>query len=235
MFRGQKVYALIPARGGSKGVLRKNLATLAGNPLISYSIEAALVADDIDEVYVSSEDEEILGVARALGAKIISRPRNLAQDDTPTAPVIAHAIEHWDRSCSLPGFIVLLQPTSPQRTGKDIDEAFALLDKMGGNNLISVYEPPHHPLKAFLVNEEGYLKGLLSERESFTRRQDLPPAYMPNGAIYIFTVTEFLAEQKIPMERVFPFVMPIERSVDIDTIADLQLVSEGFRDDTSHI
>lgn len=221
MFAGEKVVALIPARGGSKGIPRKNLVPLAGKPLIAHSILAGRESEHVDEVVVSSDDDEILRVAAEWGATALRRPAHLAEDSTPTSPVIAHLLA--ERSDLRSAWILLLQPTSPLRDAHDIDaafEAFSTPDE--GESLISVCIPAESPFKAFVVGEGGFLRGLVSDEAPFTPRQELPTAYQPNGAIYIFGATSFTSAGSIPMTRARPFVMDLDKSIDIDHPRDIE-------------
>src|ERR687888_2652879 len=137
-----QVLALIPARGGSKGIPRKNLATLAGRPLLAWTIDAALGSRAVTRTVVSTEDDEIAEAARSLGAEVLTRPPELADDDTPMQPVIAHALGEL----GAPDVLVLLQPTSPLRRAEHVDEAVELLVATGADSLLSVVEgPPPHP------------------------------------------------------------------------------------------
>ncbi|HFU74310.1 MAG TPA: acylneuraminate cytidylyltransferase family protein [Helicobacteraceae bacterium] len=214
------VIAIIPARGGSKGLPGKNIYPLANKPLIAWSIEAALNSTYIDDVVVTSESNEILKVADDFGAKTLKRPEELAQDTTLTEPVITHLLESIETTYE---YLILLQPTSPLRDSKDINNAFSLLySHHEADGLISVYEPTHHPLKSFTNTSEGYLKGLYNNQAPFMRRQDLPIAYYPNGAIYITKTTQFLETHKLYSEKTLPFVMSEARSLDIDTLEDIQ-------------
>ncbi len=219
----KSVLAIIPARGGSKGILRKNIAPLAGRPLVDWTISAAQDSATIHQVVVSSDCDTILRVSRESGAQAIRRPPELATDSAPSEPVAAHILEtlenrfHWQ-----PDIIVLLQPTTPLRTAEDIDAAVRELERPEVDAVISVYEPRHTPFKAFAANGDGFLRGVVSDEAPFMRRQDLPTAYFPNGAIYAIRTAEFLKSGHFLAERTIPYVMPEERSIDIDTPADLQ-------------
>lgn len=220
-FAGKRVIALIPARGGSKGIPRKNLAPLAGKPLMAHSIDAGLGSAFVDEVVVSSDDAEILEAARRLGAVALKRPAALAADSTPTAPVIEHLLESRPDLDPARTLILLLQATSPLRDAADVDAAFALLGESGDESLISVCVPDESPFKTFVCDAEGFLRGLVDDEAPFRPRQELPTAYQPNGAIYIFGARAFLDEARIPMKRARPFVMDFEKSIDIDEPRDL--------------
>lgn len=214
-----KVFALIPARGGSKGIKHKNVVPLLGRPLIDYSISAARDSNVIDEIYVSSDDDLILSTAESLGARVIKRASDLAQDESPTDPVIAEFIERVNLSAD--DIIVLLQPTSPLRLPLHICEA---LEKFRSHtncrSLISVCEINNKILKAYIGGGE-FLEPLAGPNTSYKRRQDLPPVFMPNGALYIFYVSEFMREQKIPRSHIISYLMSEADSLDIDIPSDL--------------
>jgi CMP-N-acetylneuraminic acid synthetase len=213
--------ALITARGGSKGLPRKNILPLNGLPLIAWTIKAALESGNIDYVYVSTEDDEIKGVSIELGAKIILRPVELAQDDSGSEPVIAHALEFLKVNGIETTEVFLLQPTSPMRTSQHIDEAYNLYIKKAADCVISVFEPEHSPAKAYKLNRDGTIEGLLFAGAPYSRRQDLPKSFQPNGAIYVFSSAAFMSKKLIPRTKVYPYVMNKESSIDIDTMEDL--------------
>ncbi|QQX80381.1 acylneuraminate cytidylyltransferase family protein [Shewanella sp. KX20019] len=224
--------ALITARGGSKGLPRKNILPLSGKPLIAWTIEAALNSDAIDRVFVSTEDAEIADVSRRFGAEVIPRPVSLAQDTSSSEVVIEHAINYL--FTHEPGFqfdrVMLLQPTSPLRTSSHIDSAFELYENNSANLVLGVFEPSHTPLKAYLERDDGSITGLFSPSAPYTRRQDLPRAFQPNGSLYLFGTQSFLKENQIPRENVFPFVMSEQESADIDTKDDLLTVERILRE-----
>ena len=223
-----KVIAIIPARGGSKGIKNKNIIPLLGKPLLAYSIEAAQKSGVIDEIYVSSDSAEILSVARDYGAKAIERDPSLALDETPTDPVITEFI--LKTKLESKDIILLLQPTSPLRTAQHIREALAeFRDFPGCFCLIGVYEINNKYLKAYIGGGE-FLRPVGGEHTSYTRRQDLPSLYMPNGAIYIFTVGDFLREEKIPRSHTIPYLMSVDDSMDIDTPEDLALAEQRLKE-----
>lgn len=218
------VIALIPARGGSKGIKHKNIVDLASKPLLAYSIDAALASGVINRVYVSSDDDNILSVAKTCGAELIKRDPSLARDESPTDPVITEFIQKAQLQPK--DIIVLLQPTSPLRTAQHIREALAeYRDFPTCHSLISVYELNNKYLKAYVGGGE-FLHPVAGEHTSYTRRQDLPSLYMPNGALYIFSVAEFMREEKIPRTHIIPYLMSETESLDIDTPEDLQLAEQ---------
>lgn len=212
--------ALITARGGSKGLPRKNIYPLNGKPLIAWSIEAAKISAMFDDIYVSTDCNEIAATAVEYGAKIINRPAELAADTASSHVVIQHAI----RELNLHNFdrIMLLQPTSPMRTHNDISEAFIIFDKIDSCHcVISVFEPEHHPAKAYKLLASGEIVGLISAETPYLTRQELPQCFQPNGAIYLFSVKDFNLKNCIPKFGVYPYLMEKNRSIDIDTIEDI--------------
>ena len=216
-----KVVAIIPARGGSKGIPRKNLVKFLGKPLIQWSIEAALKSKCITDVVVSSDDDEILRESKKNKEVItIKRPKELAQDSSKTEPVLEHVLQILkDREFD---YLILLQPTSPSRKAEDIDEAFEKLLKSGANSLISVCSLEHHPYKTFRLNKEGFLEGIINNEFPFYPRQELPETYRANGAIYIIKVKEFIKNNSLLTNNTIHFEMSEESSLDIDTKKDLR-------------
>ena len=218
-----KFLSIIPARGGSRGIIRKNVTPLAGKPLLAWTIEASLSANCIDYTYVSSDDTEILEVAAGYGAKCIVRPESCSNDEASSESVISHFISSLEAQSLSYKYIVLLQPTSPLRTSSDIDNAIkAFCEDENSTALISVFEPDHSVLKAFVVNKKGYLQGIRNNEEPFMRRQDLPKSYMPNGAIYIVNLDEFIENEKLFTKNTMYYLMSTEKSLDIDDIEDIK-------------
>lgn len=211
-----KILGLIPARGGSKGIPRKNIKALCGKPLIAWSIDAALQSRRLDAVVVSTEDEEIAAVARHCGAQTpFMRPHELARDETLGVDPVLHALN------ALPGFdaVMLLQPTSPLRTTEDIDACIALAEQLDAPCELSVCEPAKHPAWMYSLDAAHRLRSLF-EGPAVTRRQDLPPVYAANGALY-FARRDWLMEQRTFITpQTCAYVMPAERSVDLDTPLD---------------
>jgi CMP-N,N'-diacetyllegionaminic acid synthase len=215
-----KVIAIIPARGGSKGIPKKNLVNFLGKPLLQWSIEAALNSKYITDVVVSSDDDDILRISQKHKNVIpIKRPKELALDTSRTEPVLAHVIE------SLKGttfdYLILLQPTSPLRKSDDIDDAFNKLLASYANSLISVCSNNYHPYKSLRINNEGFLEGIINNEYPFFPRQELPQTYSANGAIYIIKVKDFIKNHSLITSKTLYFKMSIERSLDIDSKIDL--------------
>jgi len=211
------VLAIIPARGGSKGIPRKNIKPLMAKPLIDWSIEAAKQSSCIDRIIVSTEDKEIASVACELGVDVpFMRPDELAADDTPGVAPVLHAISQ------LPNYdwILLLQPTSPLRTAEDIDGIWQFCQERGAPSAVSVCEVGKHPYWMYKCDAAERLEPLIKGRPDVTRRQDLPPAYALNGALYLARTDWLLEQQDFIGPETRGYIMPPERSVDLDTPQD---------------
>jgi N-acylneuraminate cytidylyltransferase len=220
------VLAIIPARGGSKGIPKKNLVPLLGKPLLQWSVEAALNSKLITDVVVSSDDQAILKQAKKnKGVLTIKRPSNLATDSSKVAPSIMHVLK--ELKTKKYDYIVLLQPTSPLRTAEDIDNAFREFIKKKATSLISVCTFEHHPYKAFKVNKKGYLEGIINNDFPFKSRQELPKVFRANGAIYIIGVDDFMKTGSLLTESSVYFEMTKDKSIDIDTIEDINIIERN--------
>lgn len=213
--------ALIPARGGSKGLPRKNLAGLRGKPLIAWTIEAALNAETLSRVFVSTEDAEIAEVATRHGATVIDRPEALAADDTRTEDVVLHALDQLGAGGELEKHFALLQPTSPLRTAKHIDGLIHAALQAGAACAWSVAPAAHHPWK-MLVKQSGTLEPVSGVKNLSAPRQALPAAYRQNGAIYWLACRLFEKHRTFFVPPVHAYEMTAEASIDIDTADDLQ-------------
>lgn len=213
------VLAIIPARGGSKGVPRKNIAPLGGKPLIAWTIEAALAARCVSRTIVSTDSPEIAEVARAAGAEVpFLRPDHLASDTATTLDVITHARQ------ACPGYdaLLVLQPTSPLRQATDIDAAFAQMIASGAQSCTSVCEADTPPWLMYRQSETGFIEGVLPPWPGGMRRQDLPPVYVLNGALYFVKTTAFDATGQLLPAPTTGYVMPARASIDIDTPEDFR-------------
>jgi CMP-N,N'-diacetyllegionaminic acid synthase len=214
-----EIVAIIPARGGSKGVPGKNLRDLAGKPLIAWTIEAALRSDCFASVVVSTDDPEIATVAQAWGASVpFMRPAELADDTTGGMEVVFHALEH------LPQFryVVLLQPTSPLRTADDIRDALKMCVAQGRPSCVSFVQASTHPHHCFSI-DEGMIHPAIENSTTNTRRQDMPEYFALNGALYIADCSWLQANRSFVGPETLPYIMPPERSVDIDTLLDFEI------------
>jgi CMP-N-acetylneuraminic acid synthetase len=223
----KKVLAIIPARGGSKGLPRKNILDLAGKPLIAWTIEASLNSKYITKTIVSSDDDEILRISKSYGAEILKRPDEFATDSASSELVVNHAIKSINESFD---YIILLQPTSPLRDVVNINNAFENLFKKNATALISVCKINNKILKAFKENKNGYIDGVSNNKYPFMRRQDLPKTYLSNGAIYIIKVDEFMKNNSFFTDKTISYIMNEIQSMDIDTQEDLEK-AESFIDD----
>lgn len=226
----KKVLAIIPARGGSKGLARKNILDLSGKPLIAWTIEASLNSKYITKTVVSSDDNEILNISKQYESDIIKRPDELASDTTASEPVIKHVIEELRKEKNEFDYVVLLQPTSPLRDVQNIDNAFDILFKSDATALISVCEIDNKILKAFKQNKDGFIEGISNNKYPFMRRQDLPETYLSNGAIYIIKVDEFIKNNSLFTHKTISYVMNEITSLDIDTTDDLELANNTIRE-----
>lgn len=226
------ILAIILARGGSRGIPRKNVRLLCGKPLIAYTIEAALGSKLINRVVVSTEDEEIAKVSKKQGAEVISRPPELAQDDTPSLPVYQHAIRHLEKMEDYrPEILVILQPTSPLRIVEDIDRAIEgfLEAKSKCDSIVSVCEV-EHPSHWMYTLVENMLKPVIKDAENVVRRQDASKVYRLNGAVYVTSRDIIMKENRVLGRNIKAHIMPPERSIDIDTELDFKLAELLMRE-----
>lgn len=224
----KRVLSIIPARSGSKGFPRKNIAQLAGKPLIVWTIEASRKSKFISKTVVSSDDQEILDISAENGAEIIRRPDNLATDASKSESVVSHAINYFQSKGEEFDIVILLQPTSPLRDHKDIDNAFKIMNLACTSAVISVSEINNKILKTFIKDSNGFLKGVSNNNYPFMRRQDLPSVFMPNGAIFIVKIDNFIKNNSFYTNNTLPFIMDNDSSSDIDTKEDLILVEKFF-------
>jgi CMP-N-acetylneuraminic acid synthetase len=214
-----KVLALITARGGSKGLPRKNLLQVRGKPLIAWTIEAALESKVIDQVILSSDDDEIIKTAIGLGCSApFRRPNYLANDTASSVDVVLHALDQ------LPGFdiVILLQPTSPLRTASDIDAAFYMLNSSSAPSCVSVCEVEQSPYWMFSLGQDKRISKILHEEPNVDRRQDLPKVYVLNGAIYIAKVDWLKKMKSFISNDTCGYIMSRNNSIDIDTANDFE-------------
>ncbi|MDW7643579.1 MAG: acylneuraminate cytidylyltransferase family protein [Desulfuromonadales bacterium] len=219
MIDGKKILSIIPARGGSKGIKRKNIRDVGGKPLIAWTIDAAAKSRYIDRVVLSSDDEEIIEVARRYGCEVpFLRPSELSGDDTPGIAPVLHALDN------LSGYdvVVLLQPTSPLRTSADIDGAIDFWAKQKAPACVSVSPSAKSPFWMYTLDTNAKLHPLI-KKELILRRQDLPDTMVLNGAIYVADCGWLRTEKTFLTPETVGFVMPISRSLDIDEEIDLEI------------
>ncbi len=216
--------AIIPARGGSKGLPRKNVKLLEGKPLIAYTIESALKAKNVSRVIVSTDDEEIAKVSREFGAEIpFMRPDFLATDNASSLDVLRYTFERLEKEENIKiDDFVLLQPTSPLRNNTHIDEAIELFCKRKANSVISFCKEEHPIFWHKFITKEGKFEEVF-ERDFAESRQELRSTYCPNGAIYVFNKS-ILDTGEYYTEKSYAYIMDRKSSVDIDTIDDFEYV-----------
>jgi CMP-N-acetylneuraminic acid synthetase len=218
-----RVLAIITARGGSKGIPRKNIRLLAGKPLLQYTAEAALAAKQLERVILSTEDEEIAQVGKICGLEVpFLRPPELARDDTPTLPVLQHAVNALEKTGARFDAICLLQPTAPLRQSKDIDACINLLAETGADSAVTVLSVPaeHNPHWVYFQDDKGFLRLSTGEDSPIPRRQLLPPAFHREGSVYVTRRDVLMEQNSLYGSKVAGFPIDPDRSVNIDTMED---------------
>ncbi|HED14062.1 MAG TPA: acylneuraminate cytidylyltransferase family protein [Gammaproteobacteria bacterium] len=231
-----EIIALIPARGGSKAIPRKNIKSLDGKPLIAWTIEAALQSGQFSQVIVSTDNQEIAQVSREWGAQVpFIRPTELAQDDSTQISVVTHAIRWLESHEHIqPNYVMLLQPTSPLRTAEDIVAAIKIAKTRDAIAVVSVCPAVHHPYLTKRVSENGTLDDFMPDHLTDLRRQVLPPVYTLNGAIYLNRRESLLHDRMFLPQGTCAYIMPPERSLDIDSPWDFYLADLILRDNYEH-
>ncbi|MDB3979058.1 acylneuraminate cytidylyltransferase family protein [Pseudomonadales bacterium] len=221
MIDGKKVLAVIPARGGSKGLPGKNIRDLGQKPLIAWTIEAALSSDIIDHTIVSTDCDQIAEVSKHFGADVpFVRPHWLSTDEASSADVVLHTLTSLSVTFDI---VILLQPTSPFRDRGHIEDALKIYVKAEAQSLVSICEAQKSPYWFFSLEKDGALLPVLRYNKQFNRRQDLPKTYALNGAIYVVDVELFLRAQKFIFDETVSYLMELESSLDIDTLMDFNL------------
>lgn len=221
MYSGKRVVCIIPARGGSKGIPGKNIKELAGKPLIAYSIEQALAAKCIDRVLVSTDDDAIAELSRQWGAEVpFRRPAHLADDNAGIIDVLLHVVDWLERNDNYSfDILVLLHATAPFRTAEDIENCVRLLMESEADNVFSVTEAHRNPYFNMVeLNERGEVE--LSKKGAFLTRQSAPKVYDMNASIYVWWNSILKKEKKLFLSGSRIYVMPKERSIDIDDTFD---------------
>jgi CMP-N,N'-diacetyllegionaminic acid synthase len=226
MHQGKTFLAIIPARGGSKRLPRKNVLDLGGKPLIAWSIEAARSCRFIDEVLVTTDDDEIAEVAKLYGANVpFLRPASLASDTATSFDAITHAIDFYKHELGKEfDFVILLQPTSPLRASQEVSNAIDLLSQKDADAIISVCEVDHSPLWMNILPSDLSMNKFMRDEVKSVRSQDLPKNYRLNGAIYICRTERLLAEKSFFIsDNIFAYIMNKDISVDIDDLSDFNM------------
>ena len=225
--RDKKTFlGVITARGGSKRLPAKNVLDLAGKPLIGWTIDAALESKYIDELIVSTEDEEIADISKTFGANVpFMRPKELSADNVHPVEVVIHAVNYFLNEHKKEfDYVLFLQPTSPLRNEHDIDKAIEFLYSSKADAVISVCEAEHSPLWYNILPEDLSMKNFLRDDLKAKMSQDLPMYYRVNGAIYLCKTKRLLKENTFFLkDNIFAFLMDVKRSVDIDSLVDFKL------------
>lgn len=221
------ILAIIPARGGSKGIPHKNMAMLDGHPLLYYTFEAAKKSRLINRIILSTDDKDFAEFAKENGIEVAMRPAELAGDKTPMKDVINYHLDELEKSGYKSDAFILLQPTSPLRTAEHIDEALgAMIDDEKADATVSVVDVPHEylPMKLMKLEEDGSLKFYQADGEKYTTRQELSHLYARNGAAVYAVYTDVYKETgSLYCTRCLPYLMKREDSIDIDEEFDLFL------------
>ncbi|MDR0138028.1 acylneuraminate cytidylyltransferase family protein [Metabacillus idriensis] len=222
MINGERILAIIPARGGSKGVPGKNIRPLAGKPLLAWTIEEAKKSRYIDRLVLSSEDSEIIEAARRYGCEVpFIRPKELALDQSSNAEVILHSLQHLDGY----DWVMQLQPTSPFRSANDIDQCIEHCIKKMADACISVTGTEKSPFWMYFMDQEAKLKKVIDSNKIAMNRQELPDVFSVNGAIYLAKCDWFKRNKSFLSKETIGFKMPKERSLDIDTEWDFRIAT----------
>lgn len=226
-----EIIGLITARGGSKSIPHKNIKMLAGKPLLAWTIDTALQCNALSRVIVSTDDEEIAGVARKWGAEVpFIRPAEFSQDDSSHISVVLHAIRWLEEEGNYPDYIMLLQPTSPFRTAEDIQQAIRLAEERNAVAVVSLCEVEKHPYLCKRILEDGTMSEFMKTDIGYLRRQSFPATYVENGAIYLNKRSSLLKDQTFLPEGAIAYVMPQERSLDVDTHWDWHMAELILKD-----
>jgi CMP-N,N'-diacetyllegionaminic acid synthase len=228
--KNKKIVSLILARGGSKGLPDKNVRSLEGKPLITWTIEAALLAVCINRVIISTDSTEIADIAKRAGAEVpFMRPENLASDESLAIDTLIYTVDRINSEIRnhkkqerLIEEVVLLQPTSPFRNNDDIDNAIKIFRDMDADSVISCCAAPHPVQWYKYIDEDGVLRHLMPDGNSSNNRQSIRQSYLPNGAIYIFKYSLLKETRTFYSKNTYPYVMPVSRSTDIDSLDDFR-------------
>lgn len=217
------VLGIIPARGGSKGVPRKNARLLNGKPLIAYTAAAALAARTLSRVVLSTDDEDIARIGNECGIEVpFMRPGELARDDTPMLPVVQHVLSWFEHKGQSFDAVCLLQPTNPLRRSTDIDACVQLLEQTDADSVVTVLQVPieHHPFWAYLKTESGFLRLFTGDTNPVPNRQELPAAFHREGSVYVTRRRVVMEDHSLYGTRVMGHLMSGEQCVNIDTPSD---------------
>lgn len=222
MYQNQRILAVIPARGGSKGIPGKNTIDLCGKPLIAYSIEQAIACPYVDDVIVSTDSEHIRDVALHYGAQVpFLRPSELATDTSKTIDALLYTVERLKEQGSSYDYLLLLQPTQPIREAFHLTEAIEMLIDSKQTSLVSVSPVKEHPILMRTIDTDGHLLSLLN-MPSTVRRQDFPNVYKVNGSIYLNRIDASFHSDTSLNDNLVPYIMDSQYAIDIDSLEDLK-------------
>ena len=237
MINNRKVLAIIPARKGSKRLPNKNILPLDGKPLISWTIEASIRSNYIDDTIVSTDSDEIIAVAQSYGVMTpFIRPEHLSTDTATTSDVILHALEYVINNNSVYDIVIILQPTSPLRDSVDIDKALEMLVDLKGDGVISVCSCEHNPLWSNILPDDGNLNDFIKSEIKGKRGQDLPHYYRFNGAIYTYLISKFIDNKGVfYSKKTYAYIMEQCNSVDIDTQLDFVIANALLSEKNNNI
>ncbi len=229
--RYKRLMGLIPARGGSKGLPGKNIRPLAGLPLIGWTLRAASDSGAFERIVVSTDSPEIAAVARSLGSPVPwLRPAELAGDLSPSIDFVLHALERLKADEGFePDVLMLLQPTSPFRSAESIRRAAAAFGASDAESLVSVSPVIEHPWSCYFMDDAGMMRRAVPDAPEVLRRQDLPPAYAPDGSIYMATPRLLRERRAFMAPGTLGFLTPSDESADIDTADDWTLAEESAK------
>jgi CMP-N-acetylneuraminic acid synthetase len=235
MYKNHKVLCIIPARGGSKGLPKKNILDLAGKPLVAHTIKQAKGSKYIDRTVVSSEDPLILEIARRFGAEIpFIRPSQLATDEAGTIDVLLHAIDWFERNEKYDfDILVLLHATTPLRNAKDIDNCIQLLVDKAASNVFSVTKAHRNPY--FNMVEIRHTKVALVKRGNFLTRQSAPDVFDMNSSIYVWWKDILKRDKSCFLNETQVYCMPKERSIDVDDMIDFKIAEALMKESKEHV
>ena len=226
----KKAIGIVTARGGSKGIPGKNLKLMRGRPMIAWTIEAAQQAGGLSRILISTDDAEIAKVCTELGAEVpFLRPARLATDTASHLEVFDHLMDWLEETHSVPEYLVLLQPTSPLRTARDITGGLEVARTRGADAVIGVSEigvHSAHPWLAKTIDAGGVLTPFMEAPTKDLRRQNLPPAYAINGALYVNRFESIRRDRSFLPPGAIAYPMPLERSVDVDTPLDFFIAEQ---------
>ena len=227
MYKNKKILALIPARGGSKGLPGKNIKPMLGKPLIGWTIEQALASEFIDKVVVTTDDKEIAEISRKFKADVpFLRPRELAQDSSPTMDAVLHAVNWFEENGELYDILVLLEPSSPLRDSEDIDNSIKLLSSTPeAESIVGICQVESaHPSFIVQLGKENFLIPYLNKEFKVIRRQDIEDLYFFEGSLYVSLINSLKSRKNFYHEKCLEYIVPKWKSYEIDDLSDFIII-----------